>query len=370
MADNDLTTMARALLNVNTRLQTVEKGSSTGGGTGGTGGDTGGDTGGSTGGGQGDASGLVPTADQVYTNQAIAYSGATDFSKETKATLQNKLDGALGVMVTTRVQKTPVQTGNKGTTSIMPVKNGTAKSAGTYVVEGPTPALVAVKDLQTNKPQAITLSGIGEGLGNKVVAPIITLTLNTDGTLTITPTQGHDYDASQNGALYDPQVTQIITFNIGSKPTTMLPAGKVLWTGESKSGKISLDPDLATDFSNIPNGISLGFTVTYQDKPGSEDNIQWFYKNQLKTDVDPNSDGPKDDGSYGYLNISKEFLAKGNLIINIMHMSVFVGDQSIQLVLDNHSIGLGTNLLFKWYDPHSMDSPIYFVAAIWKVTAY
>lgn len=277
---NDLTLTAQAVLNINDRLSTVEKGGSAGGGTGG-------DTGG------GSTSGLVPDSDQIYTNRYQLYTGTTDAAKP--STIQLNMDylvsDALGLMITLQMQRTDINTGNKGKTSILPVVNGSAKLTGSYVIKANLPYLVAAKDVLTKQPLSIDLTGIGESLGNAIVPPKLTITYGGDHNVTVTPTEGHDYDDQQNGALYDPQITRIIAFDIGARPQ-MLPVGKIIWSGASDTKPITLDATAEPDFSNIPNGLTVSFNV---------DKLYVLYVNGVAL-------------SQPTLNISKDDLIVGNVV--------------------------------------------------------
>lgn len=244
---NDLTLTAQAVINIDTRLTKVEKGGSTGGG----------DTGGSDTG-SGSTSGLVPGGNQIYTNRYQLYTGTTDATKLSMAQLDANylVSDALGLMINLQMQRTDISSGNKGKSSTLPVVSGTAKVAGSYVIKASIPYLVASKDVLTKQPLSVDLTGIGEGLGNTIIPPKLTIAYGGDHNLTVTPTEGHDYDDQQNGALYDPQITNIVAFDISDKPQ-MLPIGKVLWSGLAKNTVVTLDASVAPDFSNVPNGIKV-----------------------------------------------------------------------------------------------------------------
>ncbi|ERL63772.1 hypothetical protein [Schleiferilactobacillus shenzhenensis] len=254
---NDLTNTAKALLNVNARLAKVEKGGAIGGDTGG---------GGTTDPNQptmGIGDGPYPGDNQAYRDTQTLLQNNVGVGSGTlqldKAVLGSKslTDLFDGLTLNIILQKTPVTTGNKGTATTVPVATGTAKVAGTYVVKQPMPINASASNLVAGKTLTVSLDGVGEALGNTLVAPTMTLKLGSDKTqLVFAATEGHDYDAQQNGVLYDILVSSIVGYKIGSS-ITMLPVGKVLWSGEQHDSPITLDSALNSDWANIPNGIKI-----------------------------------------------------------------------------------------------------------------
>ncbi|QFR24077.1 hypothetical protein [Schleiferilactobacillus harbinensis] len=288
MADNDLTTTAKAVLAVNTHLTTVdarltkvEKGGSTGGG----------DTGGGT---------TTPTDPTVpdsgvnvdpgtsLTSQKEAWSGSTKVNQADKLTLDASINKTLdnvgdGLQFVFKIVKTPLTSGTQGDVAdLVPVAStSTTPQTGKYVCSVPVPISIKKGSFSAGKVLTIALDGIGEGLPNitKSAPPEIQLTLNSDGTISTQPIEGYAFDkltGGSTGAYYDVVIVSVNTYTV-VPPVVPLAAGTSLWSGALSStidngtpSTLTLDNKLKADYSNVGNGVQLSVGSIWTDSLGDE----------------------------------------------------------------------------------------------------
>lgn len=275
MVENDLTETAKALINVNQRLQKVEKGGSTGGGNIG---------GGNTGGGYTPPvgptvpdSGVNVDPGTSLTGLKQVWSGATKQNVEDKLTLDPSINKNLdnvgdGLQFVFKIVKTPITNGTQGApVDLMPIATtSTTPVSGSYVCSVPVPISIKKGSFVVGTTLTVKLDGIGEGLAGTTVvaAPELQLTLNNDGTISTKPIEGYSFDKlseGNTGAYYDVVVTGVITYSVAA-PVTPLANGTVLWSGSiNGSGNIVLDPKLNADYSNVGSGITLTFGTKWSD---------------------------------------------------------------------------------------------------------
>lgn len=277
MEENDLTATAKALLNVNQRLQKVENSGSAGGGN--------------TGG------GYTPPVDPTVPDSGVnvdpgtsltglkqVWSGTTKQNAEDKLTLDSSVSKNLdnvgdGLQFVFKIIKTPITNGAQGApVDLTPIATtSTTPVSGKYVCSVPVPISIKKGSFVVGTTLTVKLDGIGEGLAGTtaVVAPELQLTLNSDGTISTKPIEGYSFDklsAGNTGAYYDVVVTSVITYSVAA-PVTPLASGTVLWSGSiNGSGDISLDPKLNADYSNVGSGITLVFDVKWSEGP----NGSWY----------------------------------------------------------------------------------------------
>lgn len=269
MADNDLTTTAKALINVNQRLQKVEKGGSTGGSD--------------TGGGNTPVNPTVPDSGvnvdpgTSLTGLKQVWSGTTKQNAEDKLTLDSFVSKNLdnvgdGLQFVFKIVKTPITNGTQGTpVDLTPIATtSTTPVSGKYVCSVPVPISIKKGSFVVGTTLTVKLDGIGEGLAGTtaVVAPELQLTLNSDGTISTKPIEGYSFDklsADNTGAYYDVVVTGVTTYSVAA-PVVPLANGTVLWSGSiNGSGDIVLDPKINADYSNAGSGIRLIFGRKWSD---------------------------------------------------------------------------------------------------------
>lgn len=265
MEENDLTTTAKALINVNTRLEKVEKGgSSTGGGTTPTDSSV-------------PDSGVNVDPGKSLTGQTEVWSGSTKEDAEDQLTLDSSINKNLdnvgdGLQFVFKIVKTPITSGAQGTpVDLMPIATtSTTPVSGKYVCSVPVPISIKKGSFAVGTTLTVKLDGIGEGLNGVAVsmAPEVQLTFNNDGTISVKPIQGYAFDkltSGNTGAYYDVIITSVTTYTV-TAPVVPLANGTLLWSGNATVGEsIGLDTKLKPDFSNVGDGLAIttGDTWTF-----------------------------------------------------------------------------------------------------------
>lgn len=287
MADNDLTTTAKALINVNQRLQKVEKGGSTGGSD--------------TGGGNTPVDPTVPDSGvnvdpgTSLTGQKQVWNGTTKQNAEDKLILDSSVSNNLdnvgdGLQFVFKIVKMPITNGIQGSSSdLTPIATtSTTPVSGKYVCSVPVPISIKKGSFAVGTTLTVKLDGIGEGLSGVTVsmAPEVQFMLNNDGTISVKPIEGYAFDkltAGNTGAYYDLVITSVSTYSV-STPVPPLANGTMLWSGKATATPIdvmvnppadvpetaiTLDGKLRSDFSNVGGGIEVQLDPNMQDSQNS-----------------------------------------------------------------------------------------------------
>lgn len=233
--------------------------------------------GGNTGGGNSDSTsgGTNPTAaganyyagslaNGEITKRYFEWGGTDDPTKSNTITFKDPQGSKFnenydGIQLLGHIQKTVITQGVAGTVTDLPLHYDTNNAAktGHYTTSASYPVYINNSSFSVGSNTSVPIIGIGENLGGKnIKAPSISLTLNSDMTLTLTHEKGYNNDGANfaTGVEYQFIVDTIATYSV-QKTVSQLPIGTTLFSGLIGGPAKLADVDIY--FDNIGDKLKI-----------------------------------------------------------------------------------------------------------------
>lgn len=203
-------------------------------------------------------------ADGEITERNLEWSGTDDPTKDLTVTFKddpgsNPFGQYSGLTILGHIQKTVMTSGTKESVSNLELNydsNNVAKD-GYFTTTSSYPIYIKQSDLIVGNKLTVPLNGVGENLdGKNVKVPSISLTLNSDMTLTLTHDKGYNNDGASpaTGVEYQFVVDTISTYSV-QKAVSQLPPTVNLFSGSAVGNVLLTGP--STYHENAEDGYLI-----------------------------------------------------------------------------------------------------------------